>query len=231
MESKRQRSRTSSGIRWHTEDLELLLEEVINRIIKDPNSFETPTSIKFYTSIIENNVGLRKYSWVSMRDKMKNVKAKYKQAIEWREQNGQEEEFDSTITDSINKICPYFEQLDAIFGDRKPVNIIRSPIKIQQKNQKPKINTELTYLQQLETDRLLYKKAKLDIEEKKFDFEKEKFERTFALEERRLKMEEKKIAEELKLKNIENEDNKELELIKIKLQHELELKKLELSLK
>ncbi|XP_037935130.1 uncharacterized protein LOC119669351 isoform X2 [Teleopsis dalmanni] len=218
MESKRQRSRTSSGIRWHTEDLELLLEEVINRIIKDPNSFETPTSIKFYTSIIENNVGLRKYSWVSMRDKMKNVKAKYKQAIEWREQNGQEEEFDSTIT-------------DAIFGDRKPVNIIRSPIKIQQKNQKPKINTELTYLQQLETDRLLYKKAKLDIEEKKFDFEKEKFERTFALEERRLKMEEKKIAEELKLKNIENEDNKELELIKIKLQHELELKKLELSLK
>ncbi|XP_037933374.1 uncharacterized protein LOC119668056 isoform X2 [Teleopsis dalmanni] len=218
MESKRQRSRTSSGIRWHTEDLELLLEEVINRIIKDPNSFETPTSIKFYTSIIENNVGLRKYSWVSMRDKMKNVKAKYKQAIEWREQNGQEEEFDSTIT-------------DAIFGDRKPVNITRSPIKIQQKNQKPKINTELTYLQQLETDRLLYKKAKLDIEEKRLEFEKEKFERTFALEERRLKMEEKKIAEELKLKNIENEDNKELELIKIKLQHELELKKLELSLK
>nr|XP_024219986.1 uncharacterized protein LOC106690782 [Halyomorpha halys] len=59
-----------------------------------------------------------------MRDKVRNLKKKYKEIIDWRNGTGaglQEENREASIKVLIEKKCPMFHTLDEIFGEK--VNI------------------------------------------------------------------------------------------------------------
>uniref|UniRef100_A0A146M689 Myb/SANT-like DNA-binding domain-containing protein n=1 Tax=Lygus hesperus TaxID=30085 RepID=A0A146M689_LYGHE len=99
MESERKRRKViNARYNWSRVEADLFLQLVLQ--MKD--RFEKPTARLFYTQLAEKEQSLACFSWKAMRDKMKNMKNKYKAAIAWRSNTGaglDEEDKERTIRD------------------------------------------------------------------------------------------------------------------------------------
>lgn len=64
-------------------------------------------------------------NWTLMKSKMRNLKTSYLKAVSWKSQTGAgllAEGNESSVSEYIHKVCPYWELLEQIFGQRKSVN-------------------------------------------------------------------------------------------------------------
>lgn len=79
----------------------------------------------FYAKISNNAPSVQALSWTLMKSKMRNLKTSYLKAVSWKGQTGAgllAEGNESSVTEYIHKMCPYWECLEQIFGQRRNVN-------------------------------------------------------------------------------------------------------------
>ncbi|XP_054091252.1 uncharacterized protein LOC128922890 [Zeugodacus cucurbitae] len=118
---KQKRLRLKPSHRW-TESQSLQLLQAVSDAIKDsPESFEKPTSQRFYEKLQQNTPALQSVVCVAMKSKMRYLKALYVAAAAWKNKTGSgllANGDESSVSAHVNKICPNFDLLEVIFGQR-----------------------------------------------------------------------------------------------------------------
>ncbi|XP_067635995.1 uncharacterized protein [Eurosta solidaginis] len=83
---------------------------------------DKPTAERFYTRIKSMASSLGQIEWMSLKCKMRYLKASYVSALDWKNKTGSgllASGDESSVTAYIQKICPNFDMLADIFGQRK----------------------------------------------------------------------------------------------------------------
>ncbi|XP_049316844.1 uncharacterized protein LOC125779528 [Bactrocera dorsalis] len=106
MEEKK-RSRINGTFRWTERQTKDLLNIIVENVKANQEQFEKPTAQKFYEHI--------------MRTKLRHLKTSFSSALKWKGQtcarlleNGDVK----SVEDYIKKMCPFYDDLYAIFGHR-----------------------------------------------------------------------------------------------------------------
>ncbi|XP_053958712.1 uncharacterized protein LOC128863530 [Anastrepha ludens] len=124
--SKRKRKRINPTHVWTDLQTQVLLQAVCDAVKDQPETFEKPTSEAFYNKIKESTLCLESIGWMSLKCKMRHLKVKYLDAVDWKEKNvgsqlltsGKEQ----SVMEYINKISPYWDILSDIFRHSKIVS-------------------------------------------------------------------------------------------------------------
>lgn len=115
-------------------------------------SQQKPTAQSFYKKCISRIPELAKFNPENMRQKMKNFRTSYTKANDWRKSTGAglEENDENTIGEQLNKMCPYWNYLEEIFGGKTNLN----PVAIYEAGQgfKGEVNEELIINDDIEID-------------------------------------------------------------------------------
>ncbi|XP_062556350.1 uncharacterized protein LOC134221173 [Armigeres subalbatus] len=122
---KRKRQRLNPTHRWTEAETTEFLGTVMEEVKHNPEAFEKPTAQYFYKKIAEKVPSIQALSWTLMKSKMRNLKTSYLKAESWRGQTGAgllAEGNESSVSEYIHKICPHWQILEQIFGQRKSVN-------------------------------------------------------------------------------------------------------------
>ncbi|XP_067633655.1 uncharacterized protein [Eurosta solidaginis] len=122
---KSKRRRVNPSHRWTESENMDLIEAVADATRGRPESFEKPTAERFYTRIKSMASSLRQIEWMSLKCKMRYLKASYVSALDWKNKTGSgllASGDESSVTAYIQKICPNFDMLADIFGQRKNVS-------------------------------------------------------------------------------------------------------------
>ncbi|XP_055527699.1 uncharacterized protein LOC129720268 [Wyeomyia smithii] len=101
-----------------------LLNTVLEEVKDNPESLEKPTAQIFYMKIAEKTLSIEALNWTLMKSRLRNLKTSYLKADAWKNQTGAgllAEGMESSVSEYIHKICPYYETLEQIFGQRKSV--------------------------------------------------------------------------------------------------------------
>uniref|UniRef100_A0A1A9VGE2 Uncharacterized protein n=1 Tax=Glossina austeni TaxID=7395 RepID=A0A1A9VGE2_GLOAU len=105
---------------WPDENTEHLLLLIWEEIKRHPNTFEQKsTAQQFYFKISEKCPQFETTNWVSMKNKLENCKIHYR-----RTRNLLGKADNTTDTDYLEKLCPFYGLLDRIFrGNLKPTSM------------------------------------------------------------------------------------------------------------
>ncbi|XP_039969238.1 uncharacterized protein LOC120781180 [Bactrocera tryoni] len=120
MEEKK-RLRINGTFRWTERQTKDLLNIIVENVKANPEQFEKPTAQKFYEHITKNASTLNSIKWDVMRTKMRHLKTSFSSALKWKGQTGAgllESGDVKSVEDYIKKMCPFHDDLYAIFGHR-----------------------------------------------------------------------------------------------------------------
>ncbi|XP_067634998.1 uncharacterized protein [Eurosta solidaginis] len=121
--SKRRRGNPSHG--WTESENMDIIEAVADATRSRPESFEKPTAERIYIRIKSMASSLGQIEWMSLKCKMIYLKASYVSALDWKNKTGSgllASGDESSVTAYIQKLCPNFDLLADIFGQRKNVS-------------------------------------------------------------------------------------------------------------
>lgn len=105
--------------RWTESEVESILEFIKNTV-KSGKGIEKPTADKYYARILAS-INLTDCSLAQIKGKIRHLKKKYISTIQWRNQTGQgvlEKEGECTFKAATISKCPYFDDLDEIYGSK-----------------------------------------------------------------------------------------------------------------
>ncbi|XP_050330013.1 uncharacterized protein LOC126759322 [Bactrocera neohumeralis] len=120
MEEKK-RLRINGTFRWTERQTKDLLNIIMENVKANPEQFKKPTAQKFYEHITKNASTLNSIKWDVMRTKMRHLKTSFSSALKWKGQTGAgllESGDVKSVEDYIKKMCPFYDDLYAIFGHR-----------------------------------------------------------------------------------------------------------------
>ncbi|KAG9407582.1 hypothetical protein AC1031_002294 [Aphanomyces cochlioides] len=146
--------------------------------------------------------------------KNSSIESSYKEAKEWKENTGQGIEDESTIQNELQRICPYFFQLDDIMRDRASTSAIYTNKTVDDEDddnddKREKRGRKQSSMDDQDDDRSKkrsHAQAKFDewsdLNKRGFEFKLQELERKNAIESKRLDVEtkrEERLAEETRL--------------------------------
>ncbi|XP_039951493.1 uncharacterized protein LOC120768807 [Bactrocera tryoni] len=120
-EELKKRSRINGTFRWTERQTKDLLNIIVEIVKANPELFEKPTAQKFYEHITKNASTLNSIKWDVMCTKMRHLKTSFSSALKWKVQTGAgllESGDVKSVEDYIKKMCPFYDDLYAIFGHR-----------------------------------------------------------------------------------------------------------------
>lgn len=207
---------------------------------------QKPTAQAFYKKLADKSVVLKSIQWIPMKNKMRHLKSSFISAQNWRNQtgagllaNGEEK----SVEEYIEKICPNWNYLEQIFGQRRSVNpscIIETSVDKDIVDElyvnliDEEMNTENVPENVLSTSSESSTNVQTSIDltslkesMKKQQQQKPKNANPFSL---LLSLQEKKLEIEIKKFELEKETaEKEMELKKVQMEQDFEIRKLQLE--
>ncbi|XP_050340800.1 uncharacterized protein LOC126767285, partial [Bactrocera neohumeralis] len=120
----KKRLRINGTFRWTERQTKDLLNIIVENVKANPEQFEKPTAQKFYEHITKNASTLNSIKWDVMRTKMRHLKTSFSSALKWKGQTGAgllESGDVKSVEDYIKKMCPFYDDLYALFGHRVTV--------------------------------------------------------------------------------------------------------------
>lgn len=117
--------KSAPKFKWTKEKVERLLELILFETEGDPDRIEKPTHQIFYSNLVKNEPELSDVTWTICDNKIRNLRSDYQKAMKWKQQTGaglMEDGKQNTVKEYILKICPHFDMLHEIFGQKKSVN-------------------------------------------------------------------------------------------------------------
>ncbi|XP_049307743.1 uncharacterized protein LOC125777316 [Bactrocera dorsalis] len=209
MEEKK-RSRINGTFRWTERQTKDLLNIIVENVKANPEQFEKPTAQKFYEHITKNASTLNSIKWDVMRTKMRHLKTSFSSALKWKCQTGAgllESGDVKSVEDYIKKMCPFYDDLYAIFGHRvnvQPPAIYQSTMPVSlldtfevdalMENDGETFSTSLP-------ESPLASPTMLELESQKLEFEKEIEQTKFMLQKLQLEKEERIEMEKIRLEH------------------------------
>ncbi|GAB0098314.1 hypothetical protein DMENIID0001_140330 [Sergentomyia squamirostris] len=117
--SSSKRVRTNPVHKWTQNDMIQLLT-----FLKEKTPIEKPTNILYYQKFLTLHPELNIPNWSLVKQKVANLKSNFTATNVWLNSTGRGVEKDGeTIQDYINGKCPYFKDLEEIFGQKKNVSL------------------------------------------------------------------------------------------------------------
>ncbi|XP_055842714.1 uncharacterized protein LOC129909664 [Episyrphus balteatus] len=116
--------------RWTQMETQSMLDLIVEAVKDNPETFEKPTAQKFFQKFAGMSPLLASIDWVCMKSKMRYLKGTYMSAMDWQGKTGAgllETGEEKSVLEYIKKknhlynICPFFDQLEIIFGARKNI--------------------------------------------------------------------------------------------------------------
>ncbi|CAH1400517.1 unnamed protein product [Nezara viridula] len=111
---KKKRKRIKSFNKWWTKEDTLVF---LRKVLENKNTFEKPSAQIFYKKIIVEEDSLAEYSWREMRDRMRNLKKKYKDALTWKVNTRVlhlDYKSETAVVNYMLRLCPFFKEIDEI---------------------------------------------------------------------------------------------------------------------
>lgn len=89
-----------------------------------PETLEKPTAQKFYAKVMTRSITFKDINFLALKNKMRLFQTQYISAVQWRSNTGAgllAEGKCESVKEYMEKICPNFQILEQIYGQRKNI--------------------------------------------------------------------------------------------------------------